>query len=500
MLAGVVGLHRLLDGQAQGLGDDPPARHVVPVHEGDRRAGVAGASGAPDAVDVDLLVLGALVVDDVGDVVDVDAAGGHVGGHQDVHLVVAEGAQGLLAGPLAEVAVQGPGGETAGAQVVGHPGRRALGAREDDGASAPLGLEDPGDDLHLVHRVGAVDDLLDRLDGHALIARVLGADVGGAGHVAARQGDHGPGHGGAEEHRVPVGAGAGQDLLHVGKEAQVQHLVGLVQDDGGDVSQVQHAALHEVDETAGRAHDDLGSPLEVLDLGLVGAPAVDLDDAHGALGGSRGQLLGDLLGQLTGGQDDQGLGAAGGGILVPALLPGAQGVHEQGDAEAQGLAGAGLGLTDDVLPLQGHRQGEGLDGEGVGDALGGQGLADLRLDAEVGEGLAAQVGLGALVGDVGSGLVQDGGVGAGRLDDPGRGGRGAGSGVGTLDGGLVVCGVVVGLDGVGPVLLVAHEVPCLLIGLNRSGAAVARAHSRVRCVGVGAVGSGSRSRVISESI
>ena len=136
----------------------------------------------------------------------------------------------------------------------------------------------------------------------------------------------------------------------------------------------------------------------------------------------------------------------------------------------------------------------------MGDALGVQGLADLRLDAEIGEGLAAQVGLVALVGDVGSGLVQDGGVGAGRLDDPGRAGSGAGSGVGTLDGGLVVCGVVVGLDGVGPVLLVAHEVPCLLIGLNRSGAAVARAHGRVRCVGVGAVGSGSRSRVISESI
>ena len=262
------------------------------------------------------------------------------------------------------------------------------------------------------------------------------------------------------------------------------------------MSQVQHAALHEVDEAAGRPHDDLGPALEVLDLGLVGAPAVDLDDAHGAFGGSRGQLLGDLLGQLTGGQDNQGLGAAGGGILVPALLPGAQSVHEQGDAEAQGLAGAGLGLTDDVLPLQGHRQGEGLDGEGVGDALGVQGLADLRLDTEVGEGLAAQVGLGTLVGDVGSGFVQDGGVGAGRLDDPGRGG----SGVGILDGGLVVCGVVVGLDGVGPVLLVAHEVPCLLIRLNRSGAAVARAHSGVRCVGVSAVGCGSRSRVISESI
>ena len=202
-----------------------------------------------------------------------------------------------------------------------HPGRGALGTREDDRAPAPLGLKDPGDDLHLVHRVGSVDDLLNGLDGHTLITRVLGADVGRAGHVAARQGDHGAGHRGAEQHRVSVGAGAGQDLLHVRKEAQVQHLVGLVQDDGGHVGQVQHAAVHEIDEAAGGSHDHLGAPLEVLDLGLVGASPVDLDDAHGALGGCGGQLLGDLLGELAGGQDDQALRTAGGGVLGPIPPP-----------------------------------------------------------------------------------------------------------------------------------------------------------------------------------
>lgn len=133
----------------------------------------------------------------------------------------------------------------------------------------------------------------------------------------------------------------------------------------------------------------------------------------------------------------------------------------------------------------------------MGDALGAQGLADLRLDAEVGEGLAGQVGRVALVSDVGSGLVQDRGVGAGRLDDPGHGGSG---GVGAVGGGLLVCGVVRGLDVVGPVLLVGHEVPCLLFRLFRSGAGIARAlrsgalRWRRRRRG------GSRSRVISESI
>jgi hypothetical protein len=31
---------------------------------------------------------------------------------------------------------------------------------------------------------------------------------------------------------------------------------------------------------------------------------------------------------------------------------------QQGDAEAQGLSGAGLGLADDVVTVQGDRQGE----------------------------------------------------------------------------------------------------------------------------------------------
>ena len=118
------------------LVDERPAVQVVPVDEGDRDAGVAGAGGAADAVQVGLLVLGALVVDDVRDVLDVDAAGGDVGGDEDVDLAVAERAQRLLAGALAEVAVDRGGGEAALGEVVGDLGGGALGAAEDDGQAA----------------------------------------------------------------------------------------------------------------------------------------------------------------------------------------------------------------------------------------------------------------------------------------------------------------------------------------------------------------------------
>ena len=118
-----------------------------------------GAAGAADAVQVGLLVLGALVVDDVRDVVDVDAAGGDVGGDQHVDLAVAERAQRLLAGALAEVAVHGAGGEAALGELVGDLLRGALGAGEDHRRAAARGLQDAGEQLDLVQRVRAVDEL-----------------------------------------------------------------------------------------------------------------------------------------------------------------------------------------------------------------------------------------------------------------------------------------------------------------------------------------------------
>ena len=67
VLGGRVGLLRLVEGQVERLVDHLPAVQVGPVDERDRDAGGAGAAGAADPVDVGLLVLGAGVVDDVGD-------------------------------------------------------------------------------------------------------------------------------------------------------------------------------------------------------------------------------------------------------------------------------------------------------------------------------------------------------------------------------------------------------------------------------------------------
>ncbi len=397
-----VRLHRVVEVQLQRLVDQLPARDVVPVDERDRRTLGARAAGTADPVQVRLLVLGGLVVDDVGHALDVDTARGDVGADQDVHLAVAERAQRLLAGALPEVAVDRAGGEPAALQLLGDVGGRALRTAEDHRQSAALGLQDAGDHLRLVHVVRAVDELLDVRDRRALVVRCGGTDVRGPRHVAAREADDRARHGRREQHGLALGREHVDDLLDVGQEAQVEHLVGLVEDQALDVLQVQLLLAREVQQPARGADDHVDALLQSLHLWFVGPAAIDRRHAHVTdLAGGQ-QVVGDLGAQLARGDDDErlrgvreGLGGGASGLDV-----GGDGdALQKREAEAQRLAGAGLGLADDVRAGKGDGERHLLDGEGGDDADGLQGLGGLGKDSEFSkrrsQGAASSVWCGA---------------------------------------------------------------------------------------------------------
>ena len=65
------------------------------------------------------LVVGQGEVEDVGQVVDVDAAGGHVGGDEDLQFTLLEALHDPIARGLAEVAVDGVGAVAALDEVLG---------------------------------------------------------------------------------------------------------------------------------------------------------------------------------------------------------------------------------------------------------------------------------------------------------------------------------------------------------------------------------------------
>ncbi len=361
--------------ELEGAVDERPLVQVVPVDERDRDAGLARAARAADAVQVRLVVLGDGVVDHVGDVEHVDAARRHVGGDEDVLLAGLERGHRALALLLVQVAVHGGGVEAAVVELLDEAGGGALGAREDDGLAAALGLEDAADDLVLVHVVRAVDEVADvRL--HEALVGVRRADVDRLRHEAAGERHDRARHGGREQHGVAHGRGLREELLDVGEEPEVEHLVGLVEHHLAHVLEREQALAHEVEETARRADDDLRAGLELLDLPLVRLAAVDGDDRGGAVLGGDLEVLGDLDGELARRHDHERLHAGLRGEAEPL---------DEREAEAEGLAGARLGLADDVLA--GERQGDGLllDGEGFEDPVVGQRLHHVLVDVQFGE-------------------------------------------------------------------------------------------------------------------
>ena len=110
--------------------------------------------------------------------------------------------------------------------------------------------------------------------------RRLGADVRRLVHEGAGQRDDRVRHGRREQHRLPVVGDLPQDALDVGQEAEVEHLVGLVEHQHRQAAELQVALLGQVEQAAGGADDDVDALLQRLDLRLVGAAAVDGGDGQ----------------------------------------------------------------------------------------------------------------------------------------------------------------------------------------------------------------------------
>jgi hypothetical protein len=154
-----------LDGLARGALDGAQHAPLARGDEQDGLAGAPGAAGAADAVDVGLGVVGDVVVDDMADALDVEPAGGDVGGDDDVELAALQPLDDLLAELLRQVAVERRGGVAAGLQALGQLGGGGLGAHEDQQRIEGLHLQDAGQGVELVqpaHQPPALADGLRR--------------------------------------------------------------------------------------------------------------------------------------------------------------------------------------------------------------------------------------------------------------------------------------------------------------------------------------------------
>jgi hypothetical protein len=166
-----------------------------------------------------------------------------------------------------------------------------------------------------------------------------------------------------------------EQALHGRQEAEVGHVVGLVEHGDLDAGQVRVPLADEVLEPARAGDEDVDAGREGLDLRVL--PDAAEDDGARQAGGLR-QRLDDgehLVGQLAGRHEDE-----------PARLartaPAAGQAGDEREAEGEGLAAARAPAPEHVPA--GERVGERreLDRERVGDALtgerGGEGCGDAQ--------------------------------------------------------------------------------------------------------------------------
>ncbi len=297
----------------------------------------------------------------------IQAARRDVCGHADPRPAVAQGLEGVRPLALGHLARQAYGVETAlsqGAVEVAHGLARAA---EHQGAA---GLEETQDIDHGVLELigrdphGAVFDIAVRL---APADRV---DADGALLVLAGEGGDVLGDGGGEEQGAPFGRRGFEDELQVLLEAEIQHLVGLVQHHDFKGRKIEVAALEVIAQASGRADDHVraGGQIALLPPGVHPADAGDHPSA--GPGVEPGQFLGHLKRQLARGRHHQHHRRA--CLTQPGRGAEDRGGH--GQPIGHGLARTGLGGDEQVAIVGMALEHGGLDGRRLLIALIDKGL------------------------------------------------------------------------------------------------------------------------------
>jgi hypothetical protein len=183
-----------------------------------------------------------------------------------------------------------------------------------------------------------------------------------------------------EEHPLAASRRLVQDAGDRGHEAQVGHVVGLV--DHGDLDAGQRAGtpVQKVDEPARRRHHDVGIA-HPGDLPADRHASVDGRDAHADAAAERREHVGDLLGELAGRYKNKAAGC-----LVAPLVRRGREPGQQRKAEGKRLAGSGLGAAEYVAAGQRVGQCPGLDRERLADVTRGEGRDQPGVQAELGKG------------------------------------------------------------------------------------------------------------------
>lgn len=187
-------------------------------------------------------------------------------------------------------------------------------------------------------------------------------------HVLTRDATNPTGNGRREQTQLDVVLGRGadgfEDRVDVLLEAELEHLIGLIEHDTLEITEVNVAAVDVVEDTTGGTDEDVNTVTKLARL---------IVDADATINGQNFELVvvmldllelaTDLQGELSGGSQDDSLDASVTELLVLSKI------FNDGKTESEGLAGTGEVTSNNVVSLVDGIEAVLLDGEQVDDLL-----------------------------------------------------------------------------------------------------------------------------------
>ena len=350
--------------------------HVILSHDKvDGDSLTTESTTTTDSVEVVLNRSRQVIVDDQGNLLDIDTSGQQIGGDKNTARTGSELTHDEVSLLLIQIGVHARDGVVVLVHLVGQVVDLLTRVAVDDGLSDGQGL---------IQILQGVELPLLLLNGDVELSDTFQGKLGGLNqnsnwvtHELAGQLDYLLGHGGREKSNLD---GARQQLEHVIYlllETVLKHLISLVNNEDLKVIQLQRSLRSHVVNTAGSSDNQMLTLTELLNIlsdgGTTDASvAADLHVVTQRLSNSH-----DLLSELSGGSKDQSLA----NLLRDVDL------LQTTDHESTGLTSTGLGLTDSVTAHKNGSDGSLLNGRGLLETVRVDTTEEVLIQIEVVEGL-----------------------------------------------------------------------------------------------------------------
>ena len=290
-------------------------------------------------MDVALQVLGDVVVDDQGNLLDVNTTRQQISGDENTRRTAPKFFQDNITMMLRDVSVGRGDDELTALHLLGQPVDLPPGVAKDDSLGNVDGVVQIAQSLQLVLVNSNVDiELLDTLEGQL---SPLNQNLNGVVHEAFGDFESLLRHGSREETDVNVTRESGEDGVDLVTETTGQHVIGLVKDENLDGVRAKNIPAQHIVHTTGGTNDDMDSFLEFLNIVAHPGPTNARVAVRLHVSTQRMNNLLNLLSQLASGGKDKSLALENGGINL----------LEDTNGEGSSLSGSGLGLRDGVEPL-----------------------------------------------------------------------------------------------------------------------------------------------------